>query len=179
MRRTLAPLVGLSLCALVAAACGGSCPEPREPEAVTAVAPPPEPPASDESADGADESSSTDDAPPAEGSGGQAPATVVAEPTFPEGATVAQAMAAVPQGSDRANIEPEVLGEPLQDGSLYEPCKVGTQHFKLRVAVWGGRAVGVDVVTSNKKLAECVATQVRKVEWRDKVRSLNTIDYSM
>jgi hypothetical protein len=39
--------------------------------------------------------------------------------------------------------------------------------------------VGVDVTTSNKALASCVEKQVRAIEWRDKVRSLNSVEYSM
>lgn len=101
------------------------------------------------------------------------------EPTFPDHGSVSQAIAAVPSGTQRANIEPDVLAEPLQKPELYEPCKVGAQHFKLKVAIWDGHAVGVDVTTANKKLAECIDRQVRTVEWREKVRSLNTVEYSM
>ncbi len=45
--------------------------------------------------------------------------------------------------------------------------------------MWGGHAVGVDVTTSNKKLAECIDKQVRSIAWPDKVRSLNTVEYSL
>jgi hypothetical protein len=92
---------------------------------------------------------------------------------------VSQAIAAVPRGGQRANIDPDVLGAPLQNLSLYEPCKTGSQHFKLKIAVWNGRAVGVDVSSSNKRLAECVKKQVRTVEWPDKVRSLNTVEFTL
>jgi hypothetical protein len=102
-----------------------------------------------------------------------------ADVTFPEGASVAEAVAAVPKGTPRANLDTETLAEPLQNEKLWAPCKVGSQHFKLKVAVWNGRAVGVDVTTSNKALASCVEKQVRAVEWRDKVRSLNSVEYSM
>ncbi len=79
----------------------------------------------------------------------------------------------------RANIDPERLAEPLQQASLYEPCKAGAQHFKVRIAVWNGRAVGVDVTTASKPLAACIDKQIRSVQWPDKVRSLNTVEYSM
>lgn len=101
------------------------------------------------------------------------------EPQFPEHASVAQAIAAVPVGTERANIDPETLATPLQDPSLYEPCKPGTQHFKIKVAVWDGHAVGVDVSTPNKKLAECVDERVRSIEWKKKVKSLNTVEYAL
>jgi len=120
------------------------------------------------------------DEPGGEGSSEEAKSSEDApEPKFPENATVSEAIAAIHRGGQRANMEQEVLGEPLQNPALYEPCKVGSQHFKLKVAVWGGRAVGVDVDTPNKNLAACIAKQVRTVEWRDKVRSLNTVEFSM
>jgi hypothetical protein len=68
-----------------------------------------------------------------------------AEPEFPEDATVEQAINAIPPGVERVNVEQDVLAEPLQKPEVYEPCKVGGQHFKLKVAVWNGRAVGIDV----------------------------------
>ena len=86
-------------------------------------------------------------------------------------------MAAVPKGTPRANIDPDRLAEPLQQTSVYEPCKVGSQHFSVRVAVWAGQAVGVDVTTPNKKLADCIDKQVRALKWPDKVRSLNTVEF--
>jgi len=100
-------------------------------------------------------------------------------PNFPENATVAQAIGAIPKGTQRSNIDPETLGEPLNKPELYAPCKAGSQHFKLKVAVWEGKAVGVDVTTPNKALAECVRKQVQTVEWKDKVKSLNTVEYAM
>jgi hypothetical protein len=100
-------------------------------------------------------------------------------PSFPDNASVAQAIAAVPKGTQRSNIDAETLGEPLNKPELYAPCKAGAQHFKLKVAVWNGKAVGIDVTTTNKALAECVKKQIQSIEWRDKVKSLNTVEYSM
>lgn len=100
-------------------------------------------------------------------------------PSFPDNASVAQAIAAVPKGTQRSNIDAETLGEPLNKPELYAPCKAGSQHFKLKVAVWNGKAVGIDVTTTNKALAECVKKQIQSIEWRDKVKSLNTVEYSM
>lgn len=116
-----------------------------------------------------DESKKSDD-PTKDDSGG---------PAFPENASVAQAIAAVPKGTQRSNIDAETLAEPLNKPDLYAPCKVGSQHFKLKVAVWNGKAVGIDITTTNKALAECVKKQVQGIEWRDKVKSLNTVEYSM
>lgn len=100
-------------------------------------------------------------------------------PSFPDNASVAQAIAAVPKGTQRSNIDPETLGEPLNKPEVYAPCKAGSQHFKMKVAVWNGKAVGIDVTTTNKALAECVRKQIQSIEWRDKVKSLNTVEYAM
>lgn len=103
-----------------------------------------------------------------------------ADPTFTDSMTVDEAIQAVPPDADRLNIEQERLAEPLQQSDLYEPCKLGAGHFKARVAVWNGRAVGVDIETQpqNPKLARCLDQQIREVKWSDKVRSLNTVEYS-
>jgi hypothetical protein len=103
-----------------------------------------------------------------------------AEPTFKEGGTVEEAVKAVPQGADRVNIEQEALSRPLQDPALYEPCKMGAAHFKMRIAVWDGKAVGIDLTTTpqNPKLADCLKERIRAVTWVDKVKSLNTVEYA-
>jgi hypothetical protein len=49
----------------------------------------------------------------------------------------------------------------------------------VRIAVWAGHAVGVDVTTPNKKLAECIDKQVRALTWPDKIHSLNTVEFSL
>ncbi len=105
----------------------------------------------------------------------------VPEPQFTEGMTVEQAINAVPQGVPRVNMEMDVLARPLAEASAYDSCKpAGSQHFTVKVAVWDGRAVGVDVKTTpnNPKLAECVAQVVRGMQWDDKAKSLNTVEYS-
>jgi hypothetical protein len=172
--------------------CGGSCPQAND--AASTKTDDSSAQASNKESEPAAESSSTDSSGPSgasaepgdssasappkdESASAEKPAA--AEPAFPEDASVAQAIAAVPKGTQRANIEPDVLGEPLQNVSLYAPCNVGSQHFKVKVAVWGGHAVGVDVSTPNTKLAACVKKQVRTVEWHDKVQSLNTVEFSM
>jgi hypothetical protein len=102
-----------------------------------------------------------------------------AEPVFSEGMSVEEAIRAVPPGAERRNIDQETLGKPLQDLSLYESCKPGSARFKVRVAVWNGKAVGIDlsVAPKNDKLADCVKAKIREVTWEKKVKSLNTIEY--
>lgn len=177
MRYEIRGALSILALATTCTACGGSHPEAKEASSEPAKAEPaPETKSDDTTAPSSSEtsenaSSSDDRAAKTEPSTG-------AEPTFPDGASVDQAMAAVPKGAPRANLDADRLAEPLQQESVYEPCKVGSQHFKVRVAVWAGKAVGVDVTTTNKKLAECVDKQVRGLTWPDKLHSLNTVEFS-
>ena len=105
---------------------------------------------------------------------------VAVEPSFKEGGSVEEAIAAVPQGTPRVNVEQESLAKPLMDENLYKPCKMSpTQHFKLRVAIWDGKAVGIDLSATpkNDKAVACIKQQVYGISWRDKVKSLNTVEY--
>lgn len=105
-----------------------------------------------------------------------------AEPEFKDGMSVDEAINAVPQGTERLNVDQEALGKPLMDANLYKPCKLApSQHLKIRVAIWEGKAVGIDVTPTpkNDKAASCVKEQIKTVTWKDKVKSLNTIDYAL
>lgn len=124
-----------------------------------------------------------DEAKGGDGEGDQAttdkkPAAV--EPSFKEGGSVEEAIAAVPQGTPRVNVEQESLAKPLMDENLYKPCKMSpNQRFKLRVAIWDGKAVGIDLTATpkNDKAVACIRQQVQGITWRDKVKSLNTVEY--
>jgi hypothetical protein len=107
------------------------------------------------------------------------PAASESEPAFTPDMSVDQAQAAVPVGTERQNIEQEALGRPLQEPGVFDACKVGNAHFKVRVAVWNGKAVGVDLETTpkNAALADCLKARVRELTWPDKVRSLNTVEF--
>jgi hypothetical protein len=169
--------LGAAICSLVLVSCGGAAPEPKDAtDEAAAKSEPKEEPKAENTGEG--ESPSAGEPKSADESGEKKSDGASGDPTFPEGATVDQAMAAVPKGTARANIDEERLAEPLQQTSVYEPCKVGTQHFKVRVAVWSGQAVGVDVTTPNKKLAGCIDKQIRAIKWPDKIRSLNTVEFS-
>jgi len=92
---------------------------------------------------------------------------------------VEQAISAA-QGTERINIDQETLGYPLTQPSLYEPCKLKPgDHFKLRVAVWNGKAVGIDLETKSEALKTCLTRQILDLTWRDKVKSLNVVEYEM
>jgi hypothetical protein len=102
------------------------------------------------------------------------------EPQFTEGMSVAEAIKAVPQGAERANIDQETLSMPIQDTSVYEPCKPGAERIKMKIAVWDGKAVGLDVTSTpkNDKLVACIKEQIKKLSWKAHVKSLNTVEYS-
>lgn len=155
-----------SLFSLLLASCGGSTPPPEEP--TNTVEAPSEPPPAEEPKPDAE---SNEEKPP------EKPA--VAEPEFKEGGSVDDAIKAIPQGTARLNIETEELSKPLMDPKLYEPCKVGSAHFKVKVAVWDGKAVGIDLTTTpnNPKLTDCLKGRIREITWKDKVKSLNTVEY--
>lgn len=162
-------IVSVSL-VLLSAACGGSTPPAEEPnsgpvipEKTVVEAPPPEE---------ADAKPSADAAPKKE---------EIVEPTFTPDMSVEEAIKAVPASAERLNVDQETLSKPLQEESLYEPCKPGSAHFKLKVAVWRGKAVAIDLTTTpkNAKLAECLKGRIRELTWPAKVPSLNTVEYSM
>jgi hypothetical protein len=163
-------------------ACGGSQHPPElAPTSDSSSKDVPETPPSD-TAKPASDSASSDDAKPASGAADtpkKASADVPA-PEFKENGSVIDAINAVPQGTPRLNIEQEALGRPLNNPELYEPCKPGGAHFKAKVAIWDGKAVGLDLTTTpkNAKLAACVAERIRSITWPDKVKSLNIVEYT-
>jgi hypothetical protein len=153
---------------LLLVACGGSAPPPEAP----APEEPPEQPAPVLTPASAE--------PPVDEAPKEEPKPAAVEPQFQEGMSVEDAIKAVPQGAERSNMDPETLGKPLQEFSLYEPCKPGSAHFKLRVAVWDGKVVGADVTTTPKsdQLTACIKEQLKTVTWKAKVRSLNIVEYA-
>ncbi len=121
-------------------------------------------------------SDTTDPAPPP-----QSAKTEVADPEFRAGMSVNEAINAVPTGTERVNIDQETLEAPIVRPELYEPCKLTpSQHFKVRVAIWDGRAVGLDIETTPKseKFATCLREQIESVRWQAKAKSLNTVEYA-
>ena len=104
----------------------------------------------------------------------------VVEPQFVDGMSVADAIKAVPVGAERANIDQETLSKPIQDFAVYEPCKPGTAKVKMNIAVWDGKAVGIDITTTpkNEQLAACIKDRIKSLTWQAKVKSLNTVEYS-
>jgi hypothetical protein len=153
-------------------ACTPATPPAEAPSSEAEATPPPSEPSTPAPATTEDSSSESENTPPPA-------ASTVPEPQFPENASVDAAIKAVPQGVERRNIDPETLGKPLQDLALYEPCKPGAAKVKMRIAVWDGKAVGIDITTTpnNPKLADCIKGKLREITWEKKVKSLNTIEY--
>jgi hypothetical protein len=152
-------------------ACAPATPAPEtpaddsEPEPAMTAPPPATAPSEDDTSDASEPAPKTEASTP--------------DPTFPENASVDDAIKAVPQGIERRNIDPETLAKPLQDLALYEPCKPGTTKVKFRIAVWDGKAVGIDISSTpkNDKLTDCIKAKLREITWEKKVKSLNTIEY--
>ena len=151
-------------------ACAGSAPP-----ATTPAEPAPAPVAAPASAAASAEEPAPDTAqatPP--------PKEEVPEPVFTPDRSVEDAIKAIPQSAERLNVDQETLSKPLQEESLYAQCKPGAAHFTVRMAVWRGQAVAIDLPTTPKKpkLAECLKTRIRELTWPAKVPSLNTVEYS-
>src|SRR5438045_73466 len=87
--------------------------------------------------------------------------------------------AAGPDSAERANTDQETLSMPIQDPNVYEPCKPGAARIKMKIAVWDGKAVGLDVTSTpkNEKLVSCIKDQIKKLSWKAHVKSLNTVEY--
>lgn len=153
------------------AACGGATPPAAEPSAAT---PPP-------AADAGPAASADEAAPKPDAESAKPKKEEVPEPAFTADMSVEDAIKAIPQGTERLNVDQETLSKPLTEQSLYEPCKPGTTHFKLRVAIWRGKAVAIDLTTTpkNPKLSDCLKARLRDLTWSAKVPSLNTVEYAM
>ena len=170
MRGTLASLLGLLVSISLAGCKGGEADSPTDEYGVGLDE-------EEEDYDEIDQPEVSDDGEVMDEGGGEQEAPV-ATPEFTEGMSLAEAINAVPAGIERVNIDQEVLARPLQDENLYKPCKLRPQdHFTVKLAVWDGRVVGMDLETKNKKLGECLKQQFLQLRWRDKAKSLNTVEY--
>lgn len=160
-------------CALGAAACGGSTPPAEDPSASSGPVIPDKPEVTPPPAE--------DSAPKPDAEIAKPPKEEVPEPNFTPDMSVEDAIKAIPQSAERMNVDQETLSKPLQEESLYSPCKPGATHFKFRIAVWRGKAVAIDLSTTpkNAKLAECLKGRIREITWPAKVPSLNTVEYAM
>lgn len=159
----IAMLSGGLLCCAALACSPKQVPPPEEP----APSPLPSEPV-------ASAAPATEDAPPPEAQ------PVAKDPEFTPGMSVREAVDAA-QGTDRIEIEQEVLAEPIVKPELYQPCKLRpNQHFKLTVAIWEGRVVGMDLVTTPKSDAadECIRAQVQGVTWKKKAKALSTFEFN-
>lgn len=166
------PLRATLLAALTLAlsACGGAAPEPEYPS---------EPTPNEEAADPSWETEeSTGESPEPEAEPEQ-PTGERKKPEFTEGMGVDDAIAAVPEDYEYIGLDQDVLAKPLTQLETYKECKVKqSDKFKVRIAVWDGRVVGANVTSPNKNLAQCIDGVVRKLEYKDRVEAINTVEYS-
>jgi hypothetical protein len=103
------------------------------------------------------------------------------EPEFKPGMSVVEAVNAVPQGAERVEIEHEVLIEPLMQPDIYAPCKLRpNQHFSVKVAIWDGHVVGLDVIATPKseQVEACLRSHIEALSWKKKVKSLSTVEFN-
>src|SRR4051794_5646638 len=128
--------------AFVLTACGGSKPPAEDPSQAEPTGNTATPPPSAASAD------ETEAKPEAEAKPKKGEPAV--EPVFTDDMSVEQAIKAIPQDAERMNVDQETLSKPLQEESLYAPCKAGSSHFTFRIAVWRGKAVAIDMTTTPK-----------------------------
>jgi hypothetical protein len=166
LRRAGAATAALLLLGL--SACGGAKP----------AAYPAEPVAVDESPDPSWETEE-----PVASEEPQEPAETTPEekkkPVFTDGMGVDEAISAVPSHYEYVGLDQEVLAKPLTQLETYKECKVKpSDKFKVRIAVWEGKVVGANVTSTNKVLAQCIDGVVRRLEYKDQVESINTVEYS-
>jgi hypothetical protein len=101
------------------------------------------------------------------------------KPEFKEGMGVEEAISAVPSDYEYVGLDQDVLAKPLTQLETYQECKVKpSDKFKVRIAVWDGKVVGANVTSTNKVLAQCIDGVVRRLEYKDKVESINTVEYT-
>jgi hypothetical protein len=157
---------------VLALGCGG---EQKQP-----AVPPPPPPQGEEASD---PDWDTGDAPPVQDSDAPPepepqPEAEPKEPEFKPGMTVNEAISAVPSHYEYVGIEQEVLAKPLQNLDTFKDCKLTqNDHFKVKLAIWDGRVVGADVNAQPAK-KECIDRVARTIEYKEKVKSINTVELS-
>jgi len=162
---------------LLSSGCGGSSPEPQYPEEAVSGEE-----ASDPTWETGDEYSADSEQAPADDAATASPATGEGErkePVFTEGMTVEQAIGAVPSHYDYIGLDQDVLAKPLTQIETYKECNVKqSDKFTVRIAVWDGKVVGADVKSPNQALQQCIDRVVRQLEYKDKVESINTVEYT-
>jgi hypothetical protein len=167
-RKWWVPGLVVGLCA-----CGGGTKEPDYPAESSPREEAADPSWETGDGRGADESESRRDEEPTKTPGERK------APTFTEGMSVDEAISAVPEDYEYIGLDQDVLAKPLTQPETYEDCKLKpSDKFKVRLAVWDGRVVGANVTSPNKALAQCIDGVVRKLEYKDRVEAINTVEYS-
>jgi hypothetical protein len=142
----------------LAAACGGSTPPAEAPE--------------EEDDDDIEQTSASEGTTTAEGEeeSSEKPKPEAAEPEFKDGMSVDEAINAVPQGTERENIEQETLARPLTEAKLYARAIPGQPRTSLR-SQSGTDAPSVSTSKPSRRTTSSASASgaVRQVQWREKV----------
>lgn len=108
------------------------------------------------------------------------PKAEVKEPEFTEGMSHKEAVD-VGQKASTEHIPEEAFSRQLNP-EVFAECKV-PRHVKveLKFAVWDGRTVGVTVTTKpkSKRVQDCLDSVARKIEWKEKAKSISSFTWSM
>ena len=155
-------------------ACGGSGAEPELPDPPTSGEEAPDPTwETEEPLPSGPEQGNTE----AEGAGAEE--EQAKKPEFTEGMTVEEAISAVPSHYDYIGLDQDVLAKPLVQIETYKECNIKqSDKFTVRIAIWDGKVVGADVKSPNQTLQQCIDRVVRQLEYKDRVESINTVEYS-
>ncbi len=71
-------------------------------------------------------------------------------------------------GGSAPDLTDAQLGGPIRNGAFLGPCGTpNSMHVTVKVAIRGGRAVGVSVYTTppNAQIAGCIDRAVREIAW--------------
>ncbi len=102
------------------------------------------------------------------------------EPEFTGSMSQNEALNAA-QGASDEHV-PEDLFTGQLNPEVFAECKVpGNVKVTLKLAVWDGRTVGVTVKVTpkNKKIETCLDSVARKIEWKEKAKSITPFSWGM
>lgn len=165
--------VGGACCAAHLVACGGSQKEASDAGAEAEAMPElalnePEP----EFAEGLNEEAEEPEEEPK-----AAPAS--AKPTFEAGMSVDEATNAAPFAVNAVEVDLAELEKPLMSSGIGSACSIpSSQKYKVKVAVYEGKAVGIDVTTMPASEAKeaCIRQQIEGMSWGVQEESINLVE---
>lgn len=109
------------------------------------------------------------------------PAPPSQKPTFEPGMSVDEATNAAPFALNAAEVDVAELEKPLMSSGIGSACSIpSSQKYKMKVAVYEGRAVGIDVSTTPASDAKeaCIREQIEAITWDVQEESINLVELS-